>query len=111
MSLFDRRPRQLDAGAMPDDLAYSYLDSSGRPEAARVRAFLEDAFERYPAERRGALAARVRDEAGHLPALFELLVHEWCIRVGIRILDVEAEVRGGRAPDFLAESPAGCAST
>lgn len=103
MSLFDQRPREPDAGAMPGDPAFGYLDRSGRPEAARVRAFLEDAFERYPTECQKALAARLRDEAEHLSAFFELLVHEWCLCVGIRILAVEAQVRNGRAPDFLAE--------
>ncbi|WP_262031052.1 hypothetical protein [Microvirga sp. Mcv34] len=61
--------------------------------------------ERYPAAERDALVARIRTERSHVEAVFELFVHEWCLRAGMRVVAVEPAVPGtGRRPDFLVEA-------
>jgi hypothetical protein len=106
--LFDDRTRTLQGGSRPGDLAFAYLDQSARPEAARIRALLNAFVERYPEADRAALIARIRREDSHLDAAFELLVHEWCLRAGMRVLAIEPAVPGtSRRPDFLVESLTG----
>lgn len=106
--LFDDRIRTLQGGSRPGDLVFAYLDQSARPEAARIRVLLNAFVERYPGAQRDALITRIRREASHLDAVFELLIHEWCLRAGMRVLAIEPSVPGtSRQPDFLVEAPTG----
>jgi hypothetical protein len=106
--LFDDRIRTLKGGSRPGDLAFDYLDRSARPEAARIRALLNAFVERYPEAHRDALIKRIQREASYLDAVFELLVHEWCLRAGMRALAIEPAVPGtSRQPDFLVQAPTG----
>jgi hypothetical protein len=108
MTLFDSIHREPDAGARPADRPFEYLNRSGRREAECVRETLETYFERYPAVVRDELRARVRREADFDTAVFELIVHEWCLRVGMTIVAVEPAVPGtDRKPDFLVAVPDG----
>ncbi|MEN3294293.1 MAG: hypothetical protein V7642_3546, partial [Burkholderiales bacterium] len=42
--------------------SFRFLDRSARPQIARVRTFLSEALNRYPAEERDELVARLRSE-------------------------------------------------
>lgn len=109
MPIFEERERDdLDHPAARDT-RYSYLDRSGRPEAARVRAFLEGCLAKYPEEGRAGLVARLRgDDEGHQAAVFELLVHELLLRAGHTVIAIEPRLaHTRRSPDFLAQSPRG----
>ncbi|MBM1170195.1 hypothetical protein [Microvirga arabica] len=108
MTIFDGGPHDLEGGARAGQPRFDYLNRSARREAVLIRATLEGFIERYPAPLRSELAARIRDEAAHESAVFELLLHEWCLRAGMRVLDVEPAVPGSRRrPDFLVEDAQG----
>ncbi|MDE1150301.1 MAG: hypothetical protein PW843_27445 [Azospirillaceae bacterium] len=50
---------------------------------------------------------RLRTERSYSDAVFELLVHDWCIRVGMRVLEIEPKINGTqKRPDFLVEAGA-----
>ena len=108
MSIFDDRERTRHSGACEGEPPFTYLDTSARPEAIRIRALLNDMASRYPQGARGDLVARIRDNAQHTDAVFELLVHEWCLRAGMRVAAVEPQLEGtANRPDFLIEAPGG----
>lgn len=111
-SLFSLQ-RVRDDHRSPDrrESRFSYLDRSARPEAARVRAFVEQCLLRYPVEGRPDLIARLRSiDTTHDAAVFELFVHEILSRSGHRIISVEPEIKGvSTRPDFLCKTPAGVA--
>lgn len=103
--IFDSRQRTLDGSAREGEPYFAYLDQSSRPEAAAVRALLNEAASRYPEAHRDALVSRIRREKGHLDAIFELLVHELCLRTGMTVLEVEPAVPGTtKRPDYLVRS-------
>src|SRR5687768_12553312 len=82
ISVFDAGPHDL-GGPLPYGMAqFAYLSRSARPEAVRVRAFVESLFRRFPAEHRGNLRSRLRsaDDITHQSASFELVLHELMIR-------------------------------
>src|SRR5688572_16369979 len=109
MNLFDEIPRTEHRTPRAEDTKYSYLNLSARPEAAAVRAFLEDCLSRYPAEHRDDLVKRLRSiDTTHDAAVFELLVHELLIRSGHLIVEVEPVIDGKSTnPDFLVRAPDG----
>lgn len=86
-----------------------YLNASARPEAVRVRAFVDRLVEQYPAPDRDALIRRLRsrDDSRHRSAWFELLLHGLMVARGFTIIAVEPKLAGGRAPDFLVGAPDG----
>lgn len=86
-----------------------YLNAAARPEAARVRAFVDRLIEQYPVSGRDALVRRLRsrDDSRHRSAWFELLLHGLMVARGFTIIAVEPELAGGRAPDFLVGAPDG----
>lgn len=86
-----------------------YLNASARPEAARVRAFVDRLVEQYPAPDRDAMIRRLRSrhDSRHRSAWFELLLHGLMVTRGFTIIAVEPELAGGRAPDFLVGAPDG----
>jgi hypothetical protein len=86
-----------------------YLNASARPEAARVRALVDQLLEQYPPAKRGALVGRLRSrrDSQHRSAWFELLLHGLMATQGFTIVDVEPQLAGGRAPDFLVAAPDG----
>jgi len=86
-----------------------YLNASARPEAARVRAFVDQLLGQYPAAKRDDLVRRIRsrDDSHHRSAWFELLLHGLMVARGFTIVDVEPRLSNGRSPDFLVAAPDG----
>lgn len=110
MPLFDVVDRPLDHGADEGEAAYRYLNRSGRPEVAAVRAKFVDFLARYPEESRDNLITRFRsdDDVSHYSAVFELLLHEALLCVGATIEAIEPKLaHTDRSPDFLVRSANG----
>lgn len=86
-----------------------YLNASARPEAALVRNFVDGLLEQYPPDKRDALIGRLRsrDDRHHRSASFELILHGLFLARGFTVIEVEPELPGGRAPDFLLAAPNG----
>jgi len=103
--IFDGRERTRQGGWRAGEPNFAYLDESARPEAARVRALLNSMIANYPASERQTLIDRIRNEDLHGDATFELLVHQWCLNVGMTVLAVEPSIPGtSKTPDFLVEA-------
>lgn len=109
MNLFDDLERTEHRTPHAEDSKFGYLNLSARPEAAAVRAFLEDCLTRYPAGDRSALITRLRSiDTTYDAAVFELLTHELLIRAGHEVVAVEPEIPGKTtSPDFHMRSPGG----
>ncbi len=108
MTIFSDRERTRLDGAYDGEPPFAYLDASARPEAARIRQLLEGLVERYPENGRPSLVPRIQDDTAHAEAVFELLVHEWCLKCDMKILAVEPSVPGTtKRPDFLVEAAGG----
>lgn len=108
--VFDDGPRDLPGGADHLVSHFDYLNASDRVEAERVRSFIENLFECYPAASQEALRRRLHsiDNNSHLSAFFELALHDLLVRSGCRVLAVEPDLEDTpRSPDFLAETSAG----
>ena len=86
-----------------------YLNASARPEAARVRAFVDQLLDQYPAAKRDALVRRLRsrDDSPHRSAWFELILHGLILARGFTVIDIEPPLPGGRSPDYLVGAPDG----
>lgn len=86
-----------------------YLNASARPEAARVRAFVDQLLGQYPAAKRDDLIRRIRsrDDSHHGSAWFELLLHGLMVARGFTIVEVKPRLSNGRSPDFLVAAPDG----
>lgn len=109
ITAFDDIPRD---GEEPADHLigrFDYLNASGRPEAAKVRALIDQWLADYPATHRSDLVHRLRsrDDTSHLSATFELMLHALLRRQGFTIVEVEPQLPNGKAPDFLVEAPDG----
>jgi hypothetical protein len=71
---------------------------------------MEDFLSRYPAAHREELRHRIRqmDDMAHLAAFFELAIHEFLLRAGCQILEVEPAIEGtAKFLDFLVRDAAG----
>jgi hypothetical protein len=100
VKLFDDKPRDHLAPKENGEHPFDYSDRSGRPEAAKVREFLEKAFSYYPPDRQAELVARLRSE-GYRSGSFELILHELLRRRDLP-LQIEAPKTGtAKRPDFL----------
>lgn len=91
----------------PSEDAYSYLARSGRPEAARVRALMEELFQKIPLPKRRELlgAFRSSDDRNHLGSALELICAGVLDRLGANL--GAGHVPTGGTPDFLASWPDG----
>lgn len=110
MPLFDDLERPKDHGANEGEGAYHYLNRSGRPEVASVRAKFLDFLGRYPDSHKDSLISRFRsdDDVAHRSALFELLLHEAFLCAGASVEAIEPKLaHTDRSPDFLIRSPDG----
>lgn len=89
---------------------FVYTNRSGREEAKKVRALIEDWLTRYPEDDRPSLVQRLRSpiDTAHRGAFLELLLHELFLRRGHNVIDFEPEIPGTtKKPDFLMETPKG----
>jgi len=108
--LFTDKLRTLEGGIPYGMGPFDYLDQSARPEAAKVRALLEEMLANYPGAHAPELAKRLRtnDETTHNAAFFELCLHEVLVRRGYVIEDVEEPAPGSsKRPDYLLREPDG----
>ncbi len=85
---------------------FDYLNASGRTEAGRVRALLEQWLTHYPELSREDLVRRFRsrDDTQHRGAFFELFLHELVRGSGLCVNAIEPTLPNGRAPDFLIQT-------
>lgn len=88
---------------------FDYLNASGRPEAASVRALIDRWLADYPETHRLEMIRRLRsrDDVLHSSSLFELMLHALLLRQGFAVIAIEPELPNGRSPDFLVEAPNG----
>jgi hypothetical protein len=88
---------------------FDYLNASGRPEAAAVRALIDGWLADYPETHRPEMIRRLRsrNDVLHSSSLFELVLHAMLLRQGFVVIEIEPELPNGRSPDFLVEAPNG----
>lgn len=100
---FDDNPRDSEEPA--DHLVgrFDYLNASGRPKAAMVRALIDQWLADHPATHRSDLIHRLRSrhDTSQRSATFELMLHALLRRQGFTIFEVEPELPNGKAPEFL----------
>ena len=105
MRIFDDVERVVDDGAAYAERHFPYLNRTGRDDLARVRALIEDWFERYPKAHQAELRARLRssDNETFDGAFFELYLHELLVPLGYD-LEIHPAIGsdGSARPDFLA---------
>lgn len=101
-ALFPECERTNMRGKLPAQKEYTYLLTSARPEAQRVRTLVTDWFGRLPAEERGDWRGRFcsDDDSAHCGAFFELLLHEWLFRLGYKIELHPVLAGSAKRPDF-----------
>lgn len=93
-----------------NESSYRFLDRSARLEIERVRVFLTEAIERYPAEGRDEVVARLQseDEVHFRSATFEVLLHEGLRRLGFTLFPHPDPGTGvAKRPDFLVITDSG----
>lgn len=108
--LFTDKLRTLEGGIPYGMGPFDYLDQSSRPEAAKVRALLEEMLANYPEAHAPGMANRLRtnDETTHNAAFLELCLHEVLVRRGYGVEDVEEPAPGSsKRPDYLLRDPDG----
>lgn len=98
-TLFDAISRTDDAAPPQHRSEFAFMNITAIPLAGRLRGLLESAFAHYSGDA-GALRQRIRadDNATHLAAVFELLLHELTRRRGLRP-QADAPLGAGR-PDI-----------
>jgi hypothetical protein len=102
MRLFDGGVRTDPQYATYSEPHFRYLNRSARLEADRIRAVLDQWFERYPKHGQLALRAAFRsdDDWQHDGAFFELFLHELLVRLGCEIELHPNVPRTSKRPDF-----------
>jgi hypothetical protein len=103
LPLFDSRHRDDAAYKRAEETTYAFLDRVSQPELAAPREFLTAWFERWRADDREELRARLmsKDPAGFDGAFWELYLHEVLTRLGFSIRR-DPEIPGfSTRPDFL----------
>jgi len=83
---------------------FSYLDRSARPEAFAVRELVDDWLSRFPASAQADWRGRFRSDSAddYHGAFFELMTHEWLVRLGYGIEPHPAIPNTAKRPDFKA---------
>ena len=106
--LFEPKERTPDRGIPYGMGPFEYLDRSGRPEADKVRALIQQMLDRYPQGELANMMQRLRsnEEITHNAAFFELCLHDLLICRKFKVVDVERAAPGSaKRPDFLVRSP------
>ncbi|MGV3571421.1 MAG: hypothetical protein ACO1PB_12545 [Ramlibacter sp.] len=110
--LFVPRDRQNAAPKTAGETDSAFLERSSRPEIERVRLLINQMLERYPRDHVQDLLTRVQSgDARHFrSSFFELLLHEFLVRLGFTMTPHPELPNGSRRrPDFLVECPDGSA--
>jgi hypothetical protein len=108
--IFDDIARDDVQVPLSDETMFSYLNRSGRPEAARVRELVDGWFAEYPEPHRKVLVGRFRSpiDDEHRSAFFELFLHHLILARGGKVLAIEPKLdHTEKSPDFLVESAGG----
>lgn len=104
MTIFEAKVRTDTRWKNHIESDFDYLDRCGRPEAARVREFMEEWYARFPADHQADLRARIRscDDHSFQSAGFELVLFACMSGLGYTV-DVHPVLPSGSAkrPDFL----------
>jgi hypothetical protein len=104
--VFSVRKRVNRRAANHGESLFEFLDNSDLPTVARIRALLQDWFERYPQPKRGSLRERLRDD--FTAGFSELLIHEILLQLyGVVEVDPDVGVTSPRTPDFRVHEPDG----
>ena len=92
---FDSRPTEPPQHRRSE---FEYLNETGIPQGAPIRALLEEAFANFSGDQTDLRSRfRSKDNAMHVAAAFELVLHEVMLRQGLK--PTSPEVAGGR-PDL-----------
>ncbi|WP_167094346.1 hypothetical protein [Parvibaculum indicum] len=107
--LFDEFERTLEDSRKTGMSVYEYTNLSNRPEAERVRTFVETCLEKYPDPQRSELVGRLKsaNPIAYKGAEFELLLHELLIRAGheVELPPIGSAIE--KQPDFLVRTASG----
>lgn len=103
-SVFNSRERTNVKGKQPAERGYPYLNSSARPEAEKVRLLVDDWYRKLPAAEQPDWRGRFcsEDDAAHHGAFFELVIHEWLLRLGYKVEPHPTLAGSAKRPDFRA---------
>lgn len=110
MQVFDTIERTRVGPALNNISRFDWMNECAEPYAEAVRTQIEAMFAIYPADDQSSLAARIRssDDSEHRSAILELILHEWMIRQGHRIVAIEPVLEHtSKQPDFLVEAKDG----
>lgn len=110
MNVFDEVIRSEVRPMAANERQFTYLNTSARPEAARVRAKIDEWFGRYPIGSAESLRARIRSvlDKQHNSAIFELIIHEMLLKTGHIVESVEPKLEHtSKSPDFMVRSQDG----
>jgi hypothetical protein len=105
LPLFDDHQRDDEDYRRPNETTYAFLDRVSRPEFAGPRGMLNAWFDRWPADHREQLRARLmgKQPSDFDGAFWELYLHEIHARLGFTIT-IEPEIPDvPTRPDFLME--------
>lgn len=104
-ALFPDVPRADRTARLHGEPAYAFLDRSGDPHVAEIRALMSAWLSRVPAEHVPDLRGRLqgKDSAQFESAFWELYLHEAYLRSGYAITIHPPLAGTGRHPDFLVE--------
>jgi hypothetical protein len=110
MVAFTDRERTDNAIKSTVESLWEYHDRCNRPSMERLRLFIEELFELYPASGRSKMVARFRTtDEDFLAVYFELLLHGVFVRSGFVVVSIEPPTDNGASgkPDFLMQAPDG----
>jgi len=107
--IFDNLLRTDRAVALQGESRFAYLNRSGRPIAAKIRAMMDAWIAHYPPAARPELVARLRgSDVDHQSSFFELMLHELMRRRRVKIVELHPKLNHtSKRPDFLLETADG----
>lgn len=100
---FQRTDHSVLAAGEPN---FSFLNRCAWPAATKVRTAIQDWYDFYPASEQADLAARLHsnDDRHFASATFELVLHEYLRRLGMKLTPHPVLPNGSdKRPDFLVE--------
>lgn len=108
--LFTDKSRSDSTPKRATETEFGFLDRCCWPEMSEVRSLLEICLTNYPRQEQTELIARIRsgDDRHFTSGIFELLLHEYLLRLGFS-LTPHPELKNGspKRPDFLVTCPSG----